>query len=338
MLSITASESLKRHGLAAAHCLLATQRVFASSYSEVDRMLRILRGIHGFHMYATEVWIDCFLEYLKLDQDLLFESDFFMVSSQLAEQLEGIESNKLVTANGPSDTRFASLRQKHYPLYKIVQALLLERGKTTLEENGMPTCTNYLLYSSNYTSNNKEFDLDTIDNNTMTGDITALKQRYQTTVRKLLTFSTYPGTSFHELERFKQNFRISAFTCRIWSCRHAALGFDSLEDLSIHEEEHKKQICRFPGCPYPVFSSAKALKDHVVKVHIQGNDTAPRKSIRKYKPPSVQPSQRDTRSMHMQFNNADIPPGQIGRLPALPLIPGQSPPPAVSFIKQSTML
>lgn len=125
-----------------------------------------------------------------------------------------------------------------------------------------------------------------IDDNTKARGIPFLKERYQKTIRELLKFSTYSGASFHELERFKQNFRTSAFTCRIWTCRHAVFGFNSIKDLMLHEADHRKYICHFPGCHYPVFSSARTLKGHIREVHAQSNRAVPRNSIRK----RVQPS------------------------------------------------
>lgn len=134
---------------------------------------------------------------------------------------------------------------------------------------------------------------DIIDNNTKATGVPLLKERYQATIRELLSFSTYPSVSFHELERFKQNFRTSAFTCRIWSCRRAVFGFNSSEDLILHEADHRKQICRFPYCQYPVFSSAKTLKDHENKSHVQSSQNIPRKSIRKHIQPIPLSSQQD---------------------------------------------
>ncbi|KAK1246773.1 hypothetical protein MKX08_000575 [Trichoderma sp. CBMAI-0020] len=258
-LSITASESLKRHGLATVRCLLASQQILASSYSETDRALRVLRGVFGFHMYATEFWIDYILEHLELDQDILFESDFFLLSCRLAEQLETIlEPSKVAVKNGLPNSRLNTLRQKHDPLYNTIQTVLLERDVKLLQDHE-----------------------DIIDNNTKIGAITLLKQRYQATIRELLSFSTYLSISFHELEMFKQNFRTSAFTCRIWSCRRAVFGFNSSEDLILHEADHRKQICHFLNCKYPVFSSVKSLRDHKKKAHVQSSQIMPRKSIKK---------------------------------------------------------
>ncbi|UKZ62120.1 uncharacterized protein TrAtP1_003380 [Trichoderma atroviride] len=263
-LSITASDSLKRHGLATVRCLLASQKVFASSYSETDRALRVLRSVFGFHAYATEFWIDCILEHLELDQDLFFKSELFFLSCCLAEQFGVIEPNDLAKGNDPPNALLTDLRQKHYPLYSTIQTVLLERDRKILND-----------------------DEDITANNTKARGIPFLKERYQTTIRELLNFSTFPGVNFHEFERFKQNFRTSAFTCRIWSCRHAVFGFNSAKDLMLHEADHRKHICHFPGCHYPVFSSAGSLKGHIKEVHVQSNQAAPRTSIRKRVQPTV---------------------------------------------------
>lgn len=44
--------------MAAITCLLAGFRIFDTAYDANDRNLRILRGIHGFHIYATEYWLE----------------------------------------------------------------------------------------------------------------------------------------------------------------------------------------------------------------------------------------------------------------------------------------
>jgi hypothetical protein len=84
-------------------------------------------------MYATEFWIDYFLEHLKLDLSLLLESDFFTLSDRLAKQFGNIESESVAKEDDLSNPRLADLRQKHYPLYKMAQVVLLEKSKMTLE-------------------------------------------------------------------------------------------------------------------------------------------------------------------------------------------------------------
>lgn len=88
-------------------------------------------------MYATEFWIDYILELLELDQELLFESEFFLLSCRLAEQLEGIEPNEVAVENGPLNSRLIRLRQKHYPLYKAIQTGLMEKSREMLEDNSI---------------------------------------------------------------------------------------------------------------------------------------------------------------------------------------------------------
>jgi hypothetical protein len=147
-LLITERETLTRHSLAAIRCLLASQKIFAPSYAEADRDMGVIRGTYGFYGYAAEIWIDNFLDDLEIDQDLSLESRSFELSCRLAEQFGGIESNEIATANSLSDPRLVMLRQKHPFLHNVVQGVLLERNKTTIEENGMHTTKCLSLISS----------------------------------------------------------------------------------------------------------------------------------------------------------------------------------------------
>ncbi|UKZ73066.1 hypothetical protein TrVFT333_000706 [Trichoderma virens FT-333] len=187
---ITENESQRRHGLATVRCLLSSQQTFDPSYSEAKRTLRILRGLHGFHIYATEFWVDYLLADLKFDQSCFFKSNFFQLSCLLVGNFIGAKPDLETVDSGTSDPWLALIRQKHYPLYKIVKIMLLEQNKGTLE------------MVSTYD--------DTIQHNVATDDIIALKKKYQTMIRKILNYSTYPEVTFQELEQFKQNFRTSA--------------------------------------------------------------------------------------------------------------------------------
>ena len=101
---------------------------------------------------------------------------------------------------------------------------------------------------------------------------------YQEAVRSLLSQSDYPGVSAEELELFKNQFRTSAFTCRLNSCPRATLGFESEKLRLEHEMAHVRRFrCTFPGCKYPPFVSTQSLTNHLNKYH---NPNPPRKSIR----------------------------------------------------------
>ncbi|KAL7903755.1 hypothetical protein GGI35DRAFT_472889 [Trichoderma velutinum] len=204
-LLVTGNESQRRHGLATVRCLLFGQRTFAHVYLDAERALRVLRGLHGFHLNATEFWVDYLLSSLEFDQTRFFESEIFELSCRLAEIIKGAKIG-CAAADG---------------------------------------CL------------------------------------YQMTIQNLLDYSNYPGISFQQLDQFKQDFRTSVFTCRLWSCPYAALGFNKIGSLTGHEAGHSKHICRIQGCRYPVFTSTKLLKDHVAECHTSCDQQLKRKSIRK---------------------------------------------------------
>ncbi|KAJ4864120.1 NACHT domain-containing protein [Trichoderma breve] len=132
-LLITEDESQRRHGLATIRCLLSGQQIFAPLYPDSERTLRVLCGLHGFHMYATEYWVDYLLASLEFDQAQFFDSDFFALSCRLAENFIAAETDCEAAYGSLSDTRLALIRQKDYRLYKMVKVVLLEQNKETIE-------------------------------------------------------------------------------------------------------------------------------------------------------------------------------------------------------------
>ncbi|TFB04069.1 hypothetical protein CCMA1212_003705 [Trichoderma ghanense] len=138
-LSITEIESQRQHGLATIRCLLSSQQVFAPSYLGTKRSIRILRGLHGFHMYATECWVDYLLAGLELDQARFWESEFFNLSCRLATnfgdaKIRDAKPDREDAHIDQCDQRLALIREGHYPLYTLVRGVLLERSKDTLED------------------------------------------------------------------------------------------------------------------------------------------------------------------------------------------------------------
>lgn len=101
-------------------------------------------------------------------------------------------------------------------------------------------------------------------------EITSLESllfNYQYVIKKLINKRSYSGVSFPELEKFKQEYRTAAFTCRLWPCPRAAAGFNN-DDLRLaHEASHRRIICGVPGCQYPPFLSSRSLKEHHAKCH-----------------------------------------------------------------------
>jgi hypothetical protein len=102
---------------------------------------------------------------------------------------------------------------------------------------------------------------------------------YQASIKSLLLIQDFSGVTLEELELFKREFRTSAYTCRFPLCPRATAGFDTNELRLEHEATHTQRLrCLYPGCQYPPFMSARALKNHEIKCHetVQG-----RKRIRR---------------------------------------------------------
>src|SRR5579871_2454248 len=161
------------------------------------------------------------------------------------------------------------------------------------------------------------------------GGVSAMLTSYQEAVKSLLSQSDYPGVSAEELELFKNQFRTSAFTCRLNSCPRATLGFESEKLRLEHEMAHMRRFrCTFPGCKYPPFVSAQSLKSHLNKYH---NPNPPRKSIRQVGHIST------TRSgLNASGIPSSLPEGQFrGPLGAMNFMPNQTDPiMAPHFYKQ----
>ena len=104
-------------------------------------------------------------------------------------------------------------------------------------------------------------------------------QSYQNAIEMLLNEDFHPGVSAEELETFKNQFRTSAYTCRLRSCPRATIGFETDLLRYEHEMAHAGGFrCTYSDCQYPPFPSSKALKAHVSSCH---NIVPERKSIRR---------------------------------------------------------
>jgi len=117
---------------------------------------------------------------------------------------------------------------------------------------------------TNLAANEKE-----ISANPSYGDgVSTTLHYYQKTVESLLDQDSCQGVSVEELELFKNQFRTSAYTCRLRSCPRATIGFDSDQLRREHEMIHAGGFrCKFLGCQYPPFRSSKTLAAHVTSNH-----------------------------------------------------------------------
>ena len=133
--------ALYEQGLATVTCLLSGVRIFAPSYPEQTRFLRVLRGLHGFHTYATEYWVEYLLSNAVSANGMDTSSKLFLLSCELAKALKHISATPAGGKDDNSfDNRLAHL-QPYSELYEVARTLLLERRSRYLEasdpDNGM---------------------------------------------------------------------------------------------------------------------------------------------------------------------------------------------------------
>lgn len=100
------------------------------------RYHRIVKGMHGLHVYATEYWTDYLLSSAKEIGELEENSTFFLLACQMADKLKLIPDLTVVeqkeTQSGVQDDRLVYLQQ--YPiLYNQVKASLGARSIKQLE-------------------------------------------------------------------------------------------------------------------------------------------------------------------------------------------------------------
>ncbi|KAL7928885.1 hypothetical protein V8C35DRAFT_221248 [Trichoderma chlorosporum] len=268
-LAINKKDSLHDHGVATVSCLLSGLQIFRNTYSESARCLRIIKGIHGFHVYASEFWTEYLLSSAECGSgNLDTDSPLLILACKMAnildEAMSPVFREKLGHQPDELDERMLFLRQ-HPTLYKHVEWALKGRSLKRLEAELFPE-------STPVSTTRPSKSLPPLDG------ISTMLMLYQNTVKSLLDQHDYPGVTAEELELFKSQFRASAFTCRLKSCPRATLGFESEKLRLQHEKTHiRRWECAFANCKFPSFTSPQALKTHTSKHH---GYSSPPKSIR----------------------------------------------------------
>lgn len=106
------------HGKAAVACLLAGIEVFALPRKDPPTYIRILKGLYGLHLYATEYWTDYLLSIATNLGNGGDDADLWVLANSLAHKVDSMFDS----STGPSperdsiplDTRVDSLSQ--YPV------------------------------------------------------------------------------------------------------------------------------------------------------------------------------------------------------------------------------
>ncbi|KAK4164614.1 hypothetical protein QBC43DRAFT_352703 [Cladorrhinum sp. PSN259] len=273
-LALTEASAYSQHCLSAATCLLSGLETMTPPYPEFNRNLRILRGIHAFHNYATEYWAEYLLAVATSESGIDTQSPFFLVSSRLAKALTKLNqgSDHSPKSLVVTDERLKALGE-YIELHAVVTRSISDR-----EPNGLGLCD-----ADTDSTHSSYLDPKATCKITSLGSLLLL---YQTVVKRLLGMRTVPGIGLEDFERFKIEFRTTAFGCRLLSCPRASLGFDSEAQLAEHEASHLRIVCDVPGCQYPTFSSIRALKTHKRQRHPEETRTVQRRGIRRPRPQS----------------------------------------------------
>jgi len=259
-LAIREEEVLQQHAAATLACLISGLDVFDEGYPEHSMAFRVIKGIHGLHVYATEYWTEYLLSEASRHGGISSDTCVFRLARQLANKLDTRAPSDILIGQPDScelDERLLLLGQ-HQTLQNHVKRSLGSRTAKQLEHE---------LRSEQSSLRRTSGPL---------GDILSMLTAYQQCVRSILSQHDFPGVSAEELELFKRQFHTSAFTCRIKSCPRATVGFDSAQLLQEHQFSHICRLrCPFPGCQNPPFSSGQALRRHEQRVHQQNQTPRP---------------------------------------------------------------
>ena len=295
-IDLSEAESMTEHCISTLTCLLCGLETFLREGNRHTRAMRVVKGIHGLHVYATEYWTDYLLQYVS-NNPHPGDPKVLELATRLAQKLSDITDIAALSALGPKaqflDPRLNSLEGNSL-IRSHVEASLRARSLKRLESSLVheircaPVSANDTAEAH---ASSAENPASNIDNITVNDGVSVVLSSYQETVRFLLKQDHYPGISAEDLASFKRQFQSSAFTCRLSFCPRATIGFASDDLRQQHEIGHTKlSLCTIPTCKYPPFISLQALNNHIEKHH---SHKLVRRSIRRVGHISNQPQGRD---------------------------------------------
>lgn len=283
-LLISRNKEIYEHALASATCLLSGLEVFNAEYSHQDRISRVLKGMHGFYIYANQYWVDYVLEIFSSSsqQQVCDLTATLRTLSNALEMFGGLSLHSKKTGESAVSENRLDLIKEYLGLYQNAKIVLQARKQKIVvgvsSKEGyifFPIANIYQPITQVYLQRTLESPCVDLSPIRELGDVLA---NYQKTIRSLLSQSELPGIAKEDLERFQREYCTTVFTCHLPSCPRATSGFESERLQLQHEATHTLHLkCHFPGCQYPPFVSVRALKSHELKCH----STQGRKNIRK---------------------------------------------------------
>jgi hypothetical protein len=110
--------------------------VFSKTYQEQVKYIRMVKGLHGLHVYATEYWAEYLLSHATSTSGLDTTSTLFVLACQLAD---GLSEAVHPTATEEIDSEFCLLDERlkllrqYAVLHKHVEGALNARSLKRLE-------------------------------------------------------------------------------------------------------------------------------------------------------------------------------------------------------------
>ncbi|KAF4498957.1 NACHT domain containing protein [Fusarium agapanthi] len=142
IMAIDESSSIGSHGQAIAACLVSGLQIFTPNYSEHERQLRVLRGIHAFHTYASHYWVHYVLDNCNAPETK-YRSNFLTLCSELCHMFNpSSDTSHGVDIGTPTclDPRLAAVHFADKSLGVVVQRILEEERNQHLEEPSPEDC------------------------------------------------------------------------------------------------------------------------------------------------------------------------------------------------------
>lgn len=203
-LLLNQADSTNEHATASIVCLQAGIRLFSGNLPEHEVKLRVVTGLHGFHLYAADHWVDDLLTVVATAAASVSDLPLYRCAVVFAEEASRHERYN------PSEEQRNGTYDMDERLSLIPDLLLRKLAKSALGSRSPMSL-----------GRQDSSPPDIAEPSVGRGEVAhrtplqATIKAYQDTVRHLLEQPDYPGVSSEELQRFKHQFRNSAFTCRM---------------------------------------------------------------------------------------------------------------------------
>jgi hypothetical protein len=127
------------HGTASVSCLLSGLIVFNPQFQAEERGLRVVKGLHAFHVYANEYWLDHLLAIGTSDRGFDHSPRLYALMHMLSSKLWDTEKKTTPVRSQLLDSGFADAQLKCLAsfegLYRTAKATLQARSAKYLDED-----------------------------------------------------------------------------------------------------------------------------------------------------------------------------------------------------------